>query len=463
MQNKYKKVQDIFIDMDKKCLLEQNKYETRLGLCEIDGHKKHAVIKILGNDNQPESLRLIEAIRNMSTKTQIFKGNPYIVECYSRQRTQTTFYFAFKKCKQNIMQATLDFYEILHMLASIIQLLKLFQQKGEFHGNLKPTNIFQQKKLNSTICFSTTDFFPFQYSNRIQDEFIDPELDKERPSIANDIYSLGKICNFVIKNRKCPYQNLINQMVCVKQERIKLDQLELQVEILIEKYEQKSLRMELNQKGITEEVIQKIIIQQVEEQKKKQQEQIKFQDFELNQIEDRDLNMRDRGYFFYLMSQEIRSVQTIDQFLLDCLILTCLSESFNSYQECKKLTQNKKLQQLVESDIMQMSKYLNIINLQCELYIQDLILKEYDVSFLKQYISIYSQPNQLFKKALSLVMEDIINKNLTKELQLNDELDKSDIKALNYILISNQMKQDKCYDYKGLQQYIQQQIQVIQL
>lgn len=37
--------------MDKKCLLEQNKYETRLGLCEIDGHKKHAVIKIIGNDN----------------------------------------------------------------------------------------------------------------------------------------------------------------------------------------------------------------------------------------------------------------------------------------------------------------------------------------------------------------------------------------------------------------------------
>lgn len=34
-------------------------------------------------------------------------------------------------------------------------------------------------------------------------------------------------------------------------------------------------------------------------------------------------------------------------------------------------------------------------------------------------------------------MEDIINKNLTKELLLNDELDKSDIKALNYILVSN--------------------------
>ncbi|CAD8160235.1 unnamed protein product [Paramecium octaurelia] len=463
MQNKYKKVQDIFIEMDKKCLLEQNKYETRLGLCEIDGHKKHAVIKIIGNDNQPESLRQIEAIRNMAAKTQMLKGNPYIVECYSRQRTQNTFYFAFKKCKQNILQATLDFYEILHLLASMIQLLKLFQQKGEYHGNLKPTNIFQQKKLNSTICFSTTDFFPFQYSNRIQEEYIDPEFDKERPSIANDIYSLGKVCNFVIKNRKCPYQNLINQMSCSKQDRIKLDQLELQVEQMIEKYEQKSLRMELNQKGITEEVIQKIIMQQVENQKKKQQEQIKWSDFEMSLTADKDFNLRDRAQFLYLMSQEIRNLQSIDQFLLDCLILSCLSESYNSYQECQKITQNKKLKQLVESDLMQMNKYLNIINLQCELYVQDLILKEYDVGFLKQYISTYSQPNNLFKKALSLVMEDIINKNLTKELQLNDELDKSDIKALNYILVSNQMKQDVCYDYKGLQQFIQSQLQVVQL
>lgn len=46
-----------------------NRYETRLGLCMRDTHKKHAVIKIITNDNQPETLRLIEALKNMVTRT----------------------------------------------------------------------------------------------------------------------------------------------------------------------------------------------------------------------------------------------------------------------------------------------------------------------------------------------------------------------------------------------------------
>lgn len=60
------------------------------------------------------------------------------------------------------------------------------------------------------MCFTTSDFSLKQYSNGPTEEFTDPEIDK--PSIESDIYSLGKICIYVMKERKCTFQSLLNSM-----------------------------------------------------------------------------------------------------------------------------------------------------------------------------------------------------------------------------------------------------------
>ncbi|KAM3140537.1 hypothetical protein pb186bvf_007349 [Paramecium bursaria] len=468
-QSQAKKVKNIYVELVPTTLLNKNIIETRKGLYESEScRKQDAIIKILQVQGSTIAMSNVKEIKLQASLHQMAKQSEfqsdYIVQCLSIQKTRTSFYYAFERLKYNLndylkAQNELD---LLYLVDSLIQALKQLQKYGNHHGNLKPNNIFFYRKVGEKPIFKVSDFY---CSENRSNEFISPEVKNgEKSNIASDIYSIGMICLWFTgrlgentKKLSLPstIKTLIDSMIKPTMDRINFQDLSDTVERLIESYQ-----LDLNKQDyISRGLNQQKITQMIQEREQK----IQYRDIREFVTQENKFTIRNKGQFFYLISEMMRPLK-VNDYHLNQLIISSIFVSLQCYNMCLKTCNQDGsdflFQSLLQEEMQQLEEYVHKVKLMIEIYCMDLQLQGIDIDIMKQFLKDKIDPFTIFRQALNKIVKEILDTNIIKKLQYEIK-DKEQIKALNIIKYINMMNDGQYYDYKEIIIYITQQDQPI--